>query len=155
MISERAHPFPRPLILKEARGAKVQGKKRTRWGDQAVGSSGRDGSPLPQALKSPCRSLVSQPVRVAAGGEHLPEPKLKRAGKLPAGGGGPRRGEAKIWGQAKSCQAFGSRENRQKTVIRLAALSPAPPTRLCLCREQREALCWPFFIFFFFLVSSL
>lgn len=113
---------------------------------RAASSSGRDGPTLPQSpvgINTPLRisgepaRWCGSPPRCAqfrlAGGEHLPEPELERAGALLAGGGGPGRGEARIWGQAKSCQAFGSGENRQKTVIRLAALSSAPPTPLCLC----------------------
>lgn len=50
MISERAHPFSRPPILKEAPGGKVQGEKGTRWRwrDQAGGSPEMEGPPLPQ-----------------------------------------------------------------------------------------------------------
>jgi hypothetical protein len=58
------------------------------------------------------------------------------------------RGEARNWGQAKSCQAFGSRENRQKTAVRLSALSPVPPTPLCLQRGETALLA--FFFFFWF-----
>lgn len=127
----------------------------------AASSSGRDGPtppPGPGGTEAPL-PIPGEPARWRggsptcaqcrlAGGEHLPEPKQERAALL-AGGGGPGRGDARIWGQAKSCQAFGSGENRQKTVVRLVALSSGPPTLLCLCGEQRGALL-AFLSFLFF-----
>lgn len=133
---------------------------------RAASSSGRDGPTLPQSpvgINTPLRisgepaRWCGSPPRCAqfrlAGGEHLPEPELERAGALLAGGGGPGRGEARIWGQAKSCQALEAERigRKQSSDWRLC---PRHPPRRSVCAESREVLCWPFFMVFFFFFFS-
>lgn len=164
MISERAHPFSRPPILKEAPGGKVQGEKGTRWRwrDQAGGSPEMEGPPLPQGAGDTEVSLQSQPVgrrptRVRStqnGGRRRASPRTQARGRASCrqaeegpGGAKPESGGRPSPARLLEAERIGRKESSDWRLC-----PQRPPTLLCLWRERRGALLAflrSFFFFFF------